>query len=260
MSGVVLATSGLTKRFGALVVANSINLELRAGERQALIGPNGAGKTTFVGLLSGTLRPDEGTISLLGQDITHERMDRRVKAGLVRTFQITSLFRSLSVLENAYLAASEHLGAARQMLRAASRHRNVMERAEAVVASLGLSGDMNRRISEIAYGRQRLVEIAVALCLDPKVLVLDEPAAGIPSDQAALLLDVMERLPENIAILIIEHDMKVVRRFATKVTVLVSGAILMSGSPQEVMSNEQVRSVYLGKSGHERLSANPLGA
>jgi len=255
VSGAVLSTAGLSKRFGALVVASNINLDLQAGERRALIGPNGAGKTTFVGMLSGTLRPDSGTITLMGHDITHERSDRRVKAGLVRTFQITSLFRNLTVLENVFLAASEHLGASRHMLRAAAHHRDVMDRAEEVVATLGLSGEKHRKVAEIAYGRQRLVEIAIALCLDPRVLVLDEPAAGIPGDQAALLLDVIEQLPANIAILMIEHDMQVVRRFASSVTVLVGGALLMTGTPQDVMSNEQVRSVYLGQSGHERFAA-----
>jgi branched-chain amino acid transport system ATP-binding protein len=257
MSDIVLAARGLTKSFGALVVASDINLDLRAGERRALIGPNGAGKTTFVGILSGTLRPNRGTISLRGRDITHERPDRRVKAGLVRTFQISSLFRNLTVLENVYLAASEHLGAARHMLRAAYRHRNVVERAEQAIAMLGLSADNHRKVSEIAYGRQRLVEIAIALCLEPKVLVLDEPAAGIPGDEASLLLDVIEKLPSDIAILMIEHDMQIVRRFATSVTVLVAGTVLLTGSPHEVMADERVRSVYLGQSGHDRFSASP---
>jgi branched-chain amino acid transport system ATP-binding protein len=260
MNEIVLTASGLTKSFGALLVASDIDLELRSGERRALIGPNGAGKTTLVGILSGTLRPSHGKISLLGRDITHERPDRRVKAGLVRTFQISSLFRNLTVLENVYLAASEHLGAARHMFRAAYHHRKVMERAEAVVGMLGLSDEAHSRVAEIAYGRQRLVEIAIALCLEPKVLVLDEPAAGIPTDQTSLLLDVIEKLPSNIAILMIEHDMQIVRRFAASVTVLVAGTVLTTGSPQEVMADQRVRSVYLGQTGHERFTANPRSA
>jgi branched-chain amino acid transport system ATP-binding protein len=258
MGEAVLTTRGLVKRFGALVATNQINFDLRAGERHALIGPNGAGKTTFVGLLSGTLRPDGGTITLIGREITHERPDRRVKAGLVRTFQISSLFRSLSVLENVYLAASEHLGAARHMLRPAAHHRDVTRRAEEVIRALGLDDDMHHRISEIAYGRQRLVEIALALCLEPKVLVLDEPAAGIPGGQAAQLLDVIEQLPKQIAILMVEHDMQVVRRFASHVTVFVGGTVLMTGSPQDVMSDDRVRSVYLGQSGHDRYARQPI--
>ena len=260
MSGIVLSTKGLSKRFGALVVADDINLALRRGERRAMIGPNGAGKTTFVGLLCGALRPDDGTITLLDRDITAEPTHRRVKAGLVRTFQVSSLFRSLTVLENVYLAASEHLGVARRMWRAAAHHREVLGRAEQMIAQLGLVDDMHHRISEIAYGRQRLVEIGIALCLEPKVLVLDEPAAGIPSDQAARLLEVIELLPADMTIMLIEHDMQVVRRFATEVTVLVAGTVLMTGSPQDVMSNDEVRSVYLGQSGHARFQATAFGA
>jgi branched-chain amino acid transport system ATP-binding protein len=164
------------------------------------------------------------------------------------------------VLENVYLAAGEHLGATGQMWRAAPHYRGVLERAEQVIAQLGLVDDMHRKISEIAYGRQRLVEIGIALCLEPKVLVLDEPAAGIPSDQVVRLLEVIELLPADMAIMLIEHDMQVVRRFATNVTVLVAGTILMTGSPQEVMSNDQVRSIYLGQSGHARFQANAFGA
>jgi len=256
----VLATSGLTKRFGALVVADGIDFDLRAGERRALIGPNGAGKTTFVALLSGLLRPDAGRITLLGRDMTRLSADRRVKAGVVRTFQISSLFRSLSVLENVYLAASEALGAARSWLRPAALHRDVVECAEETLAMLGLDADRHRKVVEIAYGRQRLVEIAIALCLRPKVLVLDEPAAGIPADQAARLLDVIERLPAEMAILMIEHDMQVVRRFASRVSVFVGGTILMTGAPQQVMSDDKVRSIYLGRSGHERFLSQPPGA
>ena len=256
MTDIVLAANGLTKSFGALRVASDIDLQLRAGERRALIGPNGAGKTTLVGILSGTLRPSRGTISLLGRDITHAAPDRRVKAGLVRTFQISSLFRNLTVLENVYLAASEHLGAARDMFRPAHHHREVMERAEAVVAMLGLAEDTHNRVAEIAYGRQRLVEIAIALCLEPKVLMLDEPAAGIPADQVSLLLNMVERLPTDIAILMIEHDMQIVRRFATSVTVLVAGTVLMTDSPQAVMADQRVRSVYLGQTGHERFTSD----
>jgi branched-chain amino acid transport system ATP-binding protein len=259
MSEPVLATKHLSKRFGALVVASDINFELRVGERRAMIGPNGAGKTTFVGLLSGTLRPDSGSITLMGRDITTERMHRRVKAGLVRTFQVSSLFRNLTVLENVYLAACEHLGVSRRIWRAAAHHREVLDRAKAAIAQLGLSDDMHRKIFEIAYGRQRLVEIAIALSLEPKVLVLDEPAAGIPSDQAARLLEVIDVLPADLAIMLIEHDMQVVRRFANQVTVLVAGTVLMTGSPQAVMSNDHVRSVYLGQSGHARFQANTFG-
>jgi branched-chain amino acid transport system ATP-binding protein len=247
-----LETAGLRKSFGALHVANNINIRLPAGARHALIGPNGAGKTTFVQLLSGVLRPDGGRILLVGADITSSSQRSRVKHGLVRTFQVTSLFRGLTVLENVYLAVSEHCGASRQMIRAAGNQRELLTRAEEIIGQLGLADDMHRRIAEIAYGRQRLVEIAIALSLEPKVLLLDEPAAGIPTKEVSILLDAVDRLPRDIAILMIEHDMHVVRRFATEVTVLVNGAVLLSGSPQDVMSATEVRTVYLGQSGHER--------
>ena len=254
VSAFALETSGLCKSFGALKVTDNVSLRLAPGARHALIGPNGAGKTTFVQLLSGVLSPDAGRVSLMGTDITFSSQRHRVKQGLVRTFQVTSLFRGLTVLENVFLAVSEHRGASSQMIRAAGAHRDLVTRTETIVEQLGLADDMHRKIAEIAYGRQRLVEIAVALSLEPKVLLLDEPAAGIPTKEVSLLLDAVERLPSDIAILMIEHDMHVVRRFAAEVTVLVNGAVLLSGSPRDVMSSEEVRTVYLGQSGHERFS------
>jgi branched-chain amino acid transport system ATP-binding protein len=254
VSAAALETSDLCKSFGALRVADNINLRLAPGARHALIGPNGAGKTTFVQLLSGVLWPDAGKVSLMGEDITFSSQRHRVKRGLVRTFQVSSLFRGLTVLENVFLAVSEHRGASRQMFRPAGTQRELLAWTEAIVEQLGLADDMHRKIAEIAYGRQRLVEIAIALSLEPKVLLLDEPAAGIPTKEVSLLLDAVERLPSDITILMIEHDMHVVRRFATEVTVLVNGAVLLSGSPQEVMSSEEVRTVYLGQSGHERFA------
>jgi branched-chain amino acid transport system ATP-binding protein len=249
-----LETFDLSKMFGAFKVVDHVNLRLPQGARHALIGPNGAGKTTLVQLISGVVRPNIGRIVLAGADISGSSQQHRVKQGLVRTFQVTNLFRGLTVLENVFLAVSEREGASRQMFAAAGTRRNLVERAEEIIEQLGLWPDRHRRISEIAYGQQRLVEIAVALSLDPKVLLLDEPAAGIPSKEVSLLLDTIERLPAKIAILMIEHDMHVVRRFATEVSVLVSGKVLMSGPPQEVMSSEEVRTVYLGQAGHERFT------
>lgn len=247
MTPLALETVDLCKTFGALKVVDHVNLCLPQGARHALVGPNGAGKTTLIQLLSGVMRPDGGRILLAGINISGSSQQHRVKQGLVRTFQVTNLFRGLTVLENVFLAVSEQEGSSHQMIVAAGKRRNVIERAEAIIEQLGLSPDRHRRISEIAYGQQRLVEIAVALSLDPKVLLLDEPAAGIPSKEVSLLLDAVERLPADIAILMIEHDMHVVRRFATEVGVLVSGKILMSGPPEQVMSSEEVRTVYLGQ-------------
>ena len=226
MSEIVLEALGLQKRFGGLRVTDNVDLRVARGERHALIGPNGAGKTTLVGLLSGTLRPDAGRILFWATIAPREGPARRVKRGLVRTFQVTNLFAGLTVFENIYLAASEHTGAARKLFRPAAAQQHVIERAAAIVGLLGLQADQNRRVSEIAYGRQRLIEIAIALALEPKILLLDEPAAGIPSSELPLLLDAIDNLPKDIAILMIEHDMHVVRRFASTVTVLVKGAVI----------------------------------
>jgi branched-chain amino acid transport system ATP-binding protein len=255
MTAPVLAATGLTKRFGGIQVTNKVDLTLEAGARHALIGPNGAGKTTLVGLLSGVLTPDAGRIMLRGQDVTHLPPAARVKLGLVRTFQVNSLFPQLTVFQNVFLAACEHHGIGRAMLRTAARQTKAAESTWRVLGSLGLENDAARRIAEIAYGRQRLVEIAIALVLEPSVLLLDEPAAGIPSADLPTLLAAIGGLASEIAILLIEHDMHIVRRFARTVTVLAAGAVLESGSPDEVMNSPRVRSVYLGKSGKARYQA-----
>ena len=246
MTALALEARGLRKRFGALVVTDGIDLSLVPGARHALIGPNGAGKTTLVNLLSGVLRPDAGSISVFGREITSEDPARRTKRGLVRTFQVSSLFPRLTVLENIFLAVSEHAGAGFDLWRSAGHQRHLLERSEAILGRLRLLDDIERPVSEIAYGRQRLVEIAIALALEPKVLLLDEPAAGVPISETDLLLDAVASLPDDIAILMIEHDMQMVRRFATSVSVLVHGRVLMTGPPAEVMASPEVRSVYLG--------------
>jgi ABC-type branched-subunit amino acid transport system ATPase component len=250
MSEAVLETRDLNKNFGALQVSRHINFQLEAGARHALIGPNGAGKTTFVNLLTGVLTPTDGAVLLNGRDITHMRQDRRVKAGIARTFQINTLFAGLSVLENLYLAVSERLGRAGAMFRPAGARREVIDEAMAALEGLRLADDATKTIRELPYGRQRLVEIAIALALKPKVLLLDEPAAGVPSAESHLILDVIEALPEDIAVLIIEHDMDVVFRFAQEITVLVRGGVLASGPPDEIAANEEVREVYLGEGTH----------
>ena len=249
MTALALEANGLAKRFGALVVTDDVTLKVPIGARLALIGPNGAGKTTLVGLLTGLLRPDAGTVVLNGRDVTSHAPARRVKQGLVRTFQINNLFRGLTILENVFLAVSEHAGASFSMLRPAGLSRPLIERAEQILAILGLADVRHQTVTDVSYGRQRLVEIAIALSLDPKVLLLDEPAAGIPGNEVSRLLDTIARLPAELAILLIEHDMHVVRQFAREVIVLVAGRVLMTGSPQEVMASSEVRTVYLGGAG-----------
>jgi branched-chain amino acid transport system ATP-binding protein len=250
MSDAALETRDLNKSFGALRVARHIDFRLDAGARHALIGPNGAGKTTFVNLLTGVLSPSSGAVLLNGRDITRMRQSRRVKAGIARTFQINTLFAGLSVIENLYLAVSERAGSAAAMLRPAGARREVIDEALAALEGLRLADDAARTIRELPYGRQRLVEIAIALALKPKVLLLDEPAAGVPSAESHLILEAIEALPADIAVLIIEHDMDVVFRFAREITVLAQGAILASGTPEAIAANAEVRSVYLGEGRH----------
>ena len=246
----VLETRKLCRRFGALTVAENIDFRLEAGARHALIGPNGAGKTTFVNMLTGRLAPSSGRILLGGEDITEARQDARVKRGLGRTFQINTLFRSLPVLDNVALGIAERSGIARRMGRPASAFRAVRDEAMELLATLGLAEDAARPVLDLPYGKQRLVEIAIALGLKPKVLLLDEPAAGVPSAETERILQVLDTLPAGIAILIIEHDMDLVFRFARRITVLVQGEILVEGTPAEIASDRRVHEVYLGEQRH----------
>ena len=245
-----LETRDLCKSFGALTVANEINFRLARGARHALIGPNGAGKTSFVNLVTGALVPSSGHILLGGADITRLSQAQRVKRGLARTFQINQLFRGLSVLENVTLAVGEHHGTAGTLFCPAGARRDIIEETYALLGERGIADEALRPVRELAYGRQRLAEIAVALGLRPKVLLLDEPAAGVPSGESGTIIEVIERLPPDLALLIIEHDMDLVFRLARRITVLVQGTILMEGTPQEIASDAQVREVYLGERAH----------
>ena len=250
MTESLLEARGVGKQFGALVAASDINFRLDVGARHALIGPNGAGKTTFINLLTGVLQPTQGRVFLGGEDVTAIAQAERVKRGLARTFQINRLFRGLSVLENIYIPVSEHLGAAPTMLKPAGRRKDVIDASMRLLEMLHLQDVAARKISELPYGRQRLVEIAIALGLAPKVLLLDEPAAGVPSSETHIILDAIARLPKDIAVLIIEHDMDLVFRFADWITVLVGGKIFAEGTPKEIAANRDVRAVYLGQAAH----------
>ena len=245
-----LETRGLTRSFGALVVANDVSLTLERGARHALIGPNGAGKTTLINLITGRLAPSSGSILLEGHDIARLTQAERVRRGLGRTFQINALFRGLSVLENVCLSVAERAGCAGDMLRLVGARRDVIEEAYAVLERLRLADDALLPVRDLPYGKQRLVEIAIALCLKPSVLLLDEPAAGVPSAENSIILDVIESLPEQIAVLIIEHDIDLVFRFARRITVLAQGTILAEGTPAEIARDAKVREVYLGERAH----------
>jgi branched-chain amino acid transport system ATP-binding protein len=244
---VALETRKLCKSFGALTVADGIDFRLAPGARHALIGPNGAGKTTFVNMLTGRLAPSSGQILLDGDDITRLAEAKRVKRGIGRTFQINTLFRDLPVLDNVALAVAERRGIACRMWRPAGRYEEIRSESAALLDMLGLSADVMRRVADLPYGKQRLVEIAIALGMKPRVLLLDEPAAGVPSHESARILEVLQALPADIAILIIEHDMDLVFRFARRITVLAAGAVLMEGTADEVAHDQRVRDVYLGE-------------
>jgi branched-chain amino acid transport system ATP-binding protein len=213
--------------------------------RFALIGPNGAGKTTLMNLLTGMLRPDSGAVFLGGEDVTALRPDKRVKRGLARTFQINTLFPHLSALESVTLAVLEREGHAHNWWRSLPRFGAAIEEANAILASLKVPP--NRETRELAYGQQRLLEIALALATRPKVLLLDEPAAGVPKEESTALFDAIGNLSRELTILFIEHDMDVVFRFAAKIIVMVGGRILVEGAPHDIARDARVREVYLGK-------------
>ena len=246
-----LSTKNLNKSFGSLVVAKDISLELPLGVRYALIGPNGAGKTTLMNLMTGMLRPDSGQI-FLGEsghttDITSLRPDQRVKRGLARTFQINTLFPQLSALEAVTLAVLERSGHAHNWWRGLPRFGDAISEAQGILSSLKLGSASFRLTRELPYGQQRLLEIALALATRPRVLLLDEPAAGVPRDESAVLFDAIANLSRDLTILFIEHDMDVVFRFASTILVMVGGSILVQGSPEDIARDERVREVYLGK-------------
>jgi len=245
-----LSTRGLDKSFGSLVVASDIDLDLPPGERYALIGPNGAGKTTLINLITGMVKPDKGQIFLGADEITMLRPEERVKCGLVRTFQINTLFPHLSALEAVTLAVCERRGYAGSWWEKLPAYGDAIEEAYAILLSLRLAASCYRPTRELAYGQQRLLEIALALATKPKVLLLDEPAAGVPQQESAELFSVIAGLSQEIAVLFIEHDMNVVFRFAHRIIVMAAGRILLQGTPKEIAADARVREVYLGRARH----------
>ena len=250
MSTPALSTRRLDKSFGSLVVAKNIELDLPRGARYALIGPNGAGKTTLINLITGMIRPDQGRIFLEADEVTALRPEERVKRGLVRTFQINTLFPHLSALEAVTLAVCERRGYAGTWWQKLPAYPDAIEEAYAILLSLRLGASCYRPTRELAYGQQRLLEIALALATNPKVLLLDEPAAGVPQGESAELFSVIADLSQDIAVLFIEHDMNVVFRFARRIIVMVGGRILVEGTPAEIAADARVREVYLGGAHH----------
>lgn len=245
-----LRTRGLHKAWGSLIVTDNVFFDLAPGARHALIGPNGAGKTTFVNLVSGELGLDQGEVHLHGENITGLSSSERVKRGLVRTFQISQLFMALPAIDNVALAIAEREGSAWHVCKPAGLHRQHYEEAFALLEEMQLGERALLPVKELAYGEQRLLEIAVALALKPRVLLLDEPAAGVPSGESGLVMAALERLPKDMAILLIEHDMELVFRFAHRITVFERGRVVSEGTPAEVAADEHVRAIYFGEGSH----------
>ena len=250
MSAPALSTRGLDKSFGSLVVAKDIAITLPRGARYALIGPNGAGKTTLINLMTGMLRPDGGQILLGDEDITALGPEARVRRGLVRTFQINSLFPHLNPLEAVTLAVCERDGISRTWWKPVAAYSAQVDEAYGILKSLMLGAVCYRDTRELAYGQQRLLEIALALATRPKVLLLDEPAAGVPREESAELFAVITSLSQDITVLFIEHDMELVFRLASRIIVMVGGRILVEGTPEQISADPRVREVYLGGAHH----------
>jgi ABC-type branched-subunit amino acid transport system ATPase component len=242
-----LETMGLTRRFGAFVAVDHVSLSVARGARHALIGPNGAGKTTFVNLLSGALPASEGRVALHGEDISALPQHARVRRGLARTFQVNQLFPDMTPLEATTLAVAERAGAGGTWWRPVTSVPTLRADAEALLDTVRFpKADRGQRSGALPYGRQRLLEIALALAMRPRVLLLDEPAAGVPPAESREVLDAVAALPRDVAVVLIEHDMDLVFRFAERITVLAFGAVLADGDPAAIARDPAVRAAYLG--------------
>jgi len=242
----VLAAQGLVMKFGGITATNNVTLNLKKGARHALIGPNGAGKTTLINLLTGVLQPTAGTIILEGEDISQLAPHQRVRRGMVRTFQINQLFDTLTPLETLAMVVSQHQGLGSKWWQALGSQTKVTERCEQLLEQFHLTAVMAQETRVLAYGKRRLLEIAIALACEPRVLLLDEPVAGVPAGEREELLQTVAALPADVSILLIEHDMDLVFSFANRMTVLVNGTVLTEGDPDQIANDPQVKAVYLG--------------
>jgi branched-chain amino acid transport system ATP-binding protein len=247
MSVPLLETRQLRKSFGGLHVTRDVNLSLHRGDKVGLIGPNGAGKTTLINLITGVLAPSAGSVYLGGEDVSRLSQAQRVKRGLVRTFQITQLAPTLPVRQQVEMAIHEREGSIGQLWRPLHAYPQVQDEAQSILQSLRLASLAARSPIELAYGEQRLVEVALAMALRPRVLLLDEPMAGVPSGERQVVLDALASLPSDLAILMIEHDMDLVFNFADRMLVLAEGAVLAEGVPAEIRRHAAVRAAYLGE-------------
>jgi branched-chain amino acid transport system ATP-binding protein len=249
MSGLVLETVALNKHFGGLHATNEVSLKVVEGARHALIGPNGAGKTTLINQLTGVLAPSSGSIRLRGEDVTRLPAHQAAPHALVRTFQINQLWPELTPLQSLALTVAQQLGHGLRFWQPLGRDARVAQRCEQLLAEFHLADAANTRTVELPYGKRRLLEIALAIACEPRVLLLDEPAAGVPEGERQEIFDSLARLPADVSVLLIEHDMDLVFNFAKQVTVLVSGAIFAEGDVASISTDPRVKAVYLGE-GH----------
>jgi branched-chain amino acid transport system ATP-binding protein len=243
---VVLRAENLVKRFGGITATDNVSLEVVKGARHALIGPNGAGKTTLINLLTGVLPPTSGRITLDGADITNLAPHQRVRRGMVRTFQINQLFASFTPLETLAMVVSQHLGLGKRWWKPLGQQAEVRRRCDELLERFHLGDVQGIKTEHLAYGKRRLLEIAIALACEPRVLLLDEPVAGVPPGEREELLRTVAALPADVSVLLIEHDMDLVFEFARFITVLVNGALLTEGEPDAIANDPQVKAVYLG--------------
>jgi branched-chain amino acid transport system ATP-binding protein len=247
MADPLLQISGLSKRFGGVIACDAITLDIPQGEFHAVIGPNGAGKTTLIGLLAGEITAASGTIKFDGGDITALSVDRRSNLGMARSFQITSLFREFTALENVALAVQAHAGHSFRFWKDARRDERLCEPARAALTRVGLAGRAETRVGRLSHGEQRQLEIAMALATKPRLLLLDEPMAGMGQDESGRMLEMLRALKGSVTILLIEHDMGTVFALADRITVLVYGRIIASGDPAAIRADAAVREAYLGE-------------
>jgi len=241
-----LQIEALSKRFGGVVAADAITLDIPPGEFHAVIGPNGAGKTTLIGLIAGEVTPQQGSVRFEGTDITRLPAHRRSRLGLARSFQITSLFSEFTALDNVALAAQAHRGHSFRFWRDARREKELRKPAQEALARVGLAQRAGVRVAKLSHGEHRQLEIAMALVAEPRLLLLDEPMAGMGPEESARMVEMLRELKGSMTVLLIEHDMEAVFALADRITVLVYGRVIARGEPDEIRNNEEVKRAYLG--------------
>jgi len=242
----MLRLEGVGKRFGGVVATDRVSLEVAAGEVHALIGPNGAGKTTLVGLISGALASDGGEIFFEEKNITGMQQHDRVRSGLARSYQITSIFRRLSVLDNLALAVQARSGSSFSFWRPLEKETRLFEEARGIAVQVGLSEKINSTAGTLAHGEQRALEVGLALATQPKLVLLDEPMAGMGPEESRRMIELIERMRTGVTVLLVEHDMDAVFRLADRISVMVDGRVIATDSPERIRINPEVRRAYLG--------------